>query len=102
MNARTQFEEFRPSDIAEQAAQCRAHFEWFDRLNEARQAVLVDMCLHIGIERLTAFQDMLDSIRDERYANAAEHLRQSCWAHNENPTLAVRLSFQLDSGEFQL
>jgi len=87
------------ADIAEKTAQCRAAFPWFDSLNEPRQAVLVGMCFQMGINRLLGFKNTLQSIADERYANAAEGIRQSMWAH-QTPKRALRLAAQLESGQW--
>lgn len=87
------------SDIAEKTAQCRENFTWFDALGEPRQAVLIGMCFQMGMSRLLGFHDTLASIRDERFAHAAECMRQSRWAR-QTPKRAVRLAHQLESGEW--
>lgn len=87
------------ADIAQKISQCRQMFPWFDRLNEPRQAVIVGMCFQMGINRLLKFQNTLASVRDERYANAAEGMRQSQWAR-QTPKRAYRLAHQMETGEW--
>lgn len=88
------------ADITEKMSQCRSHFDWFDRLNEPRQAVVLNMAFQMGMERLLGFHDTLAAIRDERYAHAAECMRQSLWAR-QTPKRAVRLAHQLETGAWQ-
>lgn len=87
------------ADIAEATEECRANFPWFDRLNDPRQAVLIGMCFQMGMERLLEFKHTLGDVRDERWPNAAEGLRQSLWAH-QTPKRAIRLAYQLETGEW--
>jgi lysozyme len=88
------------ADIAEATKECAAHFQWFASLNEPRQAVLIGMCFQMGMDRLLGFHRTLDCIRDQRYADAAEHMRQSVWAR-QTPKRCIRLAYQLESGEWQ-
>lgn len=87
------------ADIAEKISQCRAHFPWFDRLNEPRRSVIAGMCFQMGLTRLLGFTHMLGDIRDERWANAAENIRASVWAR-QTPKRAIRLAHQLETGEW--
>lgn len=94
-------------DIASKIAQCRREFPFFDGLNEPRQAVLVGMCFQIGMGRrgppatgLLAFTRTLASVRDERWADAAEGMRRSLWA-KQTPRRARRLAAQMEVGEWQ-
>jgi lysozyme len=96
-------------DIAEALQDCREHFPWFEELNEPRQAVLTGMCFQMGIgheatsqhpaKGLLGFPRMLGSTRDQRFANAAEEMRQSDWA-KQTPKRVRRLAHQLEMGEW--
>lgn len=89
------------NDIAEKTAEVRAALPWFDRLNEARQAVLIGMAFQMGTEGLLKFQQTLAAIRDERYAHAANLMLQSLWA-KQTPARARRMARQMETGEWQL
>jgi lysozyme len=80
---------------------CSDHFApWFAALLEPRQAVLIGMAFQMGPSRLLGFGPTLDLIRDERYATAADHIRQSLWA-KQTPGRANRLAYQMESGAWQ-
>lgn len=85
-------------DMAEKTAQVRAAVPWFDRLNEPRQAVLIGMQFQLkgGVK---GWPRLLAAIRDEHFADAAENIRQSLWAH-QTPKRAIRLAHQLETGEW--
>ena len=85
------------ADIAEATAQAKAHFPWFDGLNEPRQAVLIGMIFQLGIGGTLKFVHTLDDIRDERWPNAAEGIRNSKWA-KQTKMRARLLAAQLESG----
>jgi len=87
-------------DIAEKEGQCRWHFPWFATLNEPRQAVILGMCFQMGIGKLLAFKQTLAAVRDERYAHAAECMRQSLWA-KQTPKRAKRMAYQMETGAWQ-
>lgn len=87
------------ADIAEKTAQCRQHFPWLDSLNEPRKAVIIGMCFQMGIRGLLGFKRMLDSVRDEKWANAANEMRTSRWA-KQTSKRAHRLAAQMESGEW--
>lgn len=89
------------NDIAEKTAEVRAALPWFDRLNEARQAVLIGMAFQMGTEGLLKFRQTLAAIRDERYAHAANLMLQSLWA-KQTPARARRMARQMETGEWQL
>jgi lysozyme len=69
-------------------------------MNEARQAVVYAMAFQMGLKGLLGFRSTLDSMRDERYANAAEGMRQSKWA-KQTPERANRMAYQMETGEWQ-
>jgi len=86
-------------DIAEKTAQVKAALPWFGQLNEPRQAVIIGMCFQMGLEGLLTFKRTLGSVRDERYADAANGMRNSLWARQTSKR-ARRLADQMESGEW--
>jgi len=87
-------------DIAEKLAQVRKHIPWYDRLSEPRQAVLVGMCFQLGLTGLLGFNRTLGSIRDERWADAANGMMASKW-YTQTPNRVRRLARQIEVGEWQ-
>lgn len=87
------------ADISEKTLQCIASFPWFGRLNEPRQAVLIGMCFQLGMKGLLGFKNTLAAVRDERWANAAEGMRQSLWG-KQTPKRVNRLAHQMEVGEW--
>ena len=88
-------------DVAAATQACMDHFDpWFSALNEPRQAVLISMCFQMGVNRLLGFSNTLAAVRDQHFANAAENMRQSNWAH-QTPKRALRMAYQMESGAWQ-
>ena len=75
-----------------------AHFEWLSKLDEPRQIVIYDMAYQLGINGMLAFTSMINSLRAERYHEAAEHLLDSRYAR-QTPNRAMRNAEILRTGE---
>lgn len=88
------------NDIAEKKQQVLESLPWVAGMNEARQAVVIGMCFQMGLKGLLGFRGTLDAMRDERYADAAERMRQSLWA-KQTPNRANRMAYQMEVGEWQ-
>jgi len=86
-------------DMAEAIEAAAITFPWFHTLNEPRQAVLVGMIFQMGLAGTLKFVRTLDDMRDERWANAAEGMRQSKWA-KQTPMRVRLLAAQLESGSW--
>ena len=86
-------------DMAEAIEAAARTFPWFHTLNEPRQAVLVGMIFQMGLAGTLKFVRTLDDMRDERWANAAEGMRQSKWA-KQTPMRVRLLAAQLESGSW--
>lgn len=72
---------------------------WFVLLDEARQAVLIQMAFQMGVKGLLAFTTTLGHVRVGRYAEAAVAMLESLWA-KQTPERAARLSKQMETGEW--
>jgi lysozyme len=88
------------NDIRRKKAEVFAALPWAQSLNEPRQAVLIGMAFQMGLKGLLGFRSTLASVRDERFADAAEGMRQSLWA-KQTPERARRMAWQMQTGEFQ-
>lgn len=86
-------------DIAEKTAQVKSALPWFGQLNEPRQATIIGMCFQMGLAGLLTFSRTLGAVRDERFADAANGMRNSLWARQTSKR-ARRLADQMESGEW--
>lgn len=55
-------------------------FTWFEKLNEVRQFVLVDMCFNMGLKKLSTFKKFLAALEVKNYDLAAQEMLNSRWA----------------------
>lgn len=74
-----------------------AELPWFGRLNDVRQAVLIDMGFNLGVDGLLAFKRTLGSIERGDYKLAAEQMLESKWARQVK-SRADRLSKMMETG----
>lgn len=72
---------------------------WFSDLDAARQAVLTNMCLNMGIDRLSKFKQTLAATARGDYAAAAVGMLQSLWA-DQVGARARRLADRMRSGQW--
>lgn len=87
------------NDIAAKSAEVLTALTWVAAMNEPRQAVVIGMSFQLGLKGLLGFTGTLEAMRDERYADAAERMRQSLWAR-QTPERARRLAHQMEVGEW--
>jgi lysozyme len=88
------------ADIAAKTAQVIEALPWLQKqLNEARQAVLLQMAFQLGLKGLLKFANTLASVHDGRYADAAIGMNHSLWAQ-QTPNRASRLAKQMETGEW--
>lgn len=86
-------------DIAECLEDLKRLPFWGD-LNEARQAVLLDMRFQLGNAGLSQFKRMLNAINQARFDQAADELLDSRYAQ-QTPSRARRNAHMMRSGEFK-
>jgi lysozyme len=72
---------------------------WFDKLDEARKGVLLNMSFQLGVDGLLGFRNTLEEVRKQNYAKAAERMLLSKWA-TQTPERAKRLAKQMITGEW--
>ena len=88
------------NDIADRVAALQRALPWFEKLDQARQGVLINMAFQLGTDGLLAFRQTLALVRDGKYAEAAEQMLKSKWAE-QTPARAKRLSEQMKTGEWK-
>ena len=67
-------------DLRRAESECVKAFNWFGRLNKARQGVIVEMCFNLGLLRLKTFKNMLRYCKREDFKSAAWEMLDSLWA----------------------
>jgi lysozyme len=70
-----------------------------EKLNDARQAVLIGMAFQMGLKGLLQFKRTLGSIEDGQFSEAAAEMLDSAWA-KQTPARAMRLATQMETGEW--
>lgn len=88
------------NDYARTLAEVRRRIHWFDRLDPARQGVLLNMAFQLGVDGLLGFKNTLAMIERGDYAAAAQGMLHSLWAE-QTPLRARRLSEQMRTGEWK-
>jgi len=76
-----QAERYLDQDMASAERQCRSRLPLaFDALDDARKAVLIDMCFNLGINGLLGFKNTLAAIAAGKYTSAGANMMSSKWA----------------------
>lgn len=73
---------------------------WYDTLDDARQAVLLNMAFQLGVAGLLKFKNTLAYIEAGDYENAAANMLKSKWA-TQTPARAKRMADQMRTGQWQ-
>lgn len=71
---------------------------WIINLDPVRQGVLYDMAYNMGVPKLLTFVNTLLAIKEGRYVDAAENMRQSLW-YKQVGERAKTLVKQMETGE---
>lgn len=88
------------NDIDDRVAALQKALPWFDRLDEARRGVLINMAFQLGTAGLLGFKSTLALVASGKYAEAAEQMLKSKWA-TQTPARAKRLAEQMKTGEWK-
>jgi lysozyme len=90
-------EELLRSDVRERDASLRDRLPWWDSVDDLRRAVLLSMSFQLGVDGLMRFRRMLIAAAADRWAEAADELRDSLW-YGQTHGRAERLAQALASG----
>ena len=71
----------------------------FERLNEVRQGVLVEMVFQLGLHGVRKFRKFIDAYMAEDWQAAHDEMLDSLWAR-QTPTRALRLAQIFLTGEY--
>ena len=72
-------------------------YPWVQALNDARQEVLINMAVNLGLTRLGQFKKMLNALRASDWERAADEMLDSKWATQVGKR-AERLAAQMRDG----
>lgn len=86
------------NDIDDATQECIMNIDFFEKLDNIRQEVLVEMCFQLGITGLLGFREFLYQLGRGAYMKAAEEMLNSKWAKQDSPKRALELS-QIMFGE---
>ena len=84
------------ADIAE-ATESAKKYPWFDKLNDARQAVIISMIFQLGKFGFDKFQNTIKLLSKHQYDAASAQMLKSLWA-KQTPARAKRHSEQMKTG----
>jgi len=87
------------NDINGKLEELRNRLPWFDKLNDARKGVLLNMCFQLGIAGLMGFRNTLAKIEAGDYAGAAANMMKSKWAE-QTPKRAKQMADQMRTGKW--
>lgn len=88
------------NDIRKAEGELLQALPWVVNLDDARQAVLVNMAFNIGVHGLLGFRNMLSALEAGVYEEAAKEMEASRWAEQVGAR-AQRLIVQMRTGVFQ-
>ena len=88
------------NDINGKLAELKQRLPWFDKLNDPRKGVLLNMCFQLGIGGLMGFRNTLSKIEAGNYAGAASNMLKSKWAQ-QTPRRAQEMAKQMETGKWQ-
>ena len=74
--------------------------EAWDKLNVARQAVLINMAFNLGRDRLFKFVLFRAALRQHNYEYAAKRMRNSLW-YKQVKGRGEELAMQMETGEIK-
>jgi lysozyme len=88
------------NDIDDRIEQLTRRLPWFQDLDDARKAVLLNMSFQMGVEGLLGFKNTLKLVEQGNYESAAENMLKSLWA-KQTPARAKRMADQMKTGQWQ-
>ncbi len=79
------------NDVNDVVSDVTKRISFYNKLDDSRQEVLIEMCFQMGIVGLLMFRRFLLSLEAGYYTQAAEEMLDSLWA-KQTPTRAKELS----------
>lgn len=76
-------------------------YPWWNKLDDVRQGVLIELCFNIGASGVDGFKKMLAAIADANYMVAGVELVDSKWSTQVQPSRVESMKFRLQYGRYQ-
>ena len=86
------------NDVHKCIKQVKENIHCFNKLNDVRQNVLINMCFNLGIYGLLGFKRFLKALEEEDWVLAKTEMLDSVWAIQVGKR-AIELSVQILLGE---
>ncbi len=67
------------NDLTSCVALLERNVKFWEKHNDARQSVLIDMCFNMGWGKLSQFKKMFAALEQEDYSEAARQMKDSKW-----------------------
>ena len=74
-------------------------YDFWERLDEVRKAVLIDMMFNLGARKFREFKKMIAALRRGDYSEAAKEMRDSLWCEQVG-SRCDELSKMMETGEW--
>lgn len=87
-------------DLDRKLAELRDRLPWFDKLDDPRKGVLLNMAFQLGVAGLMNFKNTLAKVEAGDYEGAAVNMMKSKWA-SQTPNRAKRMAKQMETGQWQ-
>ena len=88
------------NDINSRLLTLQEKLPWFNMLNDARKAVLLNMSFQLGVAGLMQFKKTLEYVEAGQYEEAAAGMLKSKWA-TQTPNRAKEMAEQMRTGQWQ-
>jgi lysozyme len=88
------------NDIDEAVGIARALVSNFDKLDDVRQEVIVNMAFNMGIVRLGGFKKFIAALVQLNFSAAASEMQNSAW-FSQVGNRGIRLVYAMRNGAFQ-
>lgn len=85
------------NDMADVVEECRREFSWFDKLDDTRQEVILNMVFNLGMPKFKKFKKTIAHIEQRKFTMAGEEMLNSKWARQVG-IRALELSREMQFG----
>jgi len=87
------------NDVKESRSEL-SNYPWYESMDEVRKDVLVELHFNIGLTKLLKFENMIQCLIMEKYADAATHMLDSRWRKQVGDRRALNMAKRLSTGKY--
>jgi lysozyme len=77
-----------------------SNYDWFKKLDQTRQGVLVEMAFNLGVGGVLNFKKMIAAIQNQDWDNAVEEMKDSLWATQIQKSRMDSLCYRMLNGSY--